>query len=103
MNTIPSNSTNNSFLSNLVNEGALLIDVRSEGEFMEGSIVGAINIPLDMIELECEDLDKNKPIIVFCRSGARSSIAKSILTQKGFTDIINGGSITNVIQELKGN
>jgi phage shock protein E len=71
---------------------ALLIDVRTPQEFEAGSVVGAINIPVDIMESAIGDLPTDKQIVVFCRSGNRSSKAQSILNEHGFANVINGGT-----------
>ncbi len=76
--------------------GAYLIDVRSGGEFASGSVQGAVNIPVDQITAHINTLKKKQNIIVFCRSGNRSGMAKSILQQNGISNVINGGTWQNV-------
>lgn len=61
----------------------IIVDVRTKEEYSEGHVSGAINIPYDEID-ENVNLDKNKDILVYCRSGARSSIANNILTNLGY-------------------
>lgn len=63
---------------------AILLDVREVDEFLEGSINGFINIPLDSLRDNIEKLDKTKPIYVHCYSGQRSYIACRILSGNGF-------------------
>jgi len=65
-------------------EDALLIDVRTRGEYNMGHIEGAINIPLDEIRENLNSIDKNKKIFVYCRIAQRAYIAERILTQAGF-------------------
>ena len=60
-----------------------IVDVRTPEEYSEGHLVDAINIPYDQID-ENIDLDKNKTILVYCRSGNRSGIAYDILEDLGF-------------------
>lgn len=76
-------------------KGALIIDVRTPQEFEAGSANGSINIPLNELNNRSNSLDKNKTILLCCASGARSGMAKSILTQKGFKDVVNIGPWTN--------
>lgn len=88
-------------LQSIIQQGAFLVDVRTAGEFAEGHVKGSVNIPLDRIPAQLETFKNKNNIIVFCRSGARSSQAKSILDQNGFTNVINGGTWTNVNQFVK--
>lgn len=75
----------------LVSEGAVIIDVRTPGEFKSGHIKGAINIPLDQIRNRIPELKKkNTKLITCCRSGSRSGMAKGILVSAGL-DCVNGG------------
>ncbi len=75
----------------LVKNGAIIVDVRTPGEFKSGHIKGSINIPLDDIRNKTEELKKkNKVIITCCRSGNRSGMAKSILQSAGI-ECHNGG------------
>ena len=76
----------------LVKSGAVVLDVRSKGEFEGGHIRGAVNIPVDQLRNNFSRLkDKTKPIITCCASGMRSASAKGILKSKGFTEVYNGG------------
>lgn len=76
---------------NALKNGAIIIDVRSKGEFSSGHIDGSQNIPLDKINGQIERIKKlNLPIVVCCASGMRSGSAKSILKSKGI-ECYNGG------------
>ena len=67
----------------LVNrEDAIVIDVREQGEYAQGHIPGSLNIP--SYEIEGIQVDKNKPLFVYCLSGARSSGAVSWLRGAGY-------------------
>jgi phage shock protein E len=82
----------------LLNEGALIIDVRTPGEFQGGHIKGAVNIPVDQIKQHVSELkNKNKTIITCCRSGARSGMAADILNSAGL--IAHNGGPWNRLQE----
>lgn len=83
-------------LRNLIEEGAYLVDVRSPGEFADGHVKGSVNIPLDRIVSQLGNFKNKKNIIVFCRSGNRSSMAKSLLEQNGIKNVVNGGTWENV-------
>jgi len=74
--------------------GALVIDVRSPGEFNSGHLPVAINIPLDEIEtaLPKRVQDKNQMLLLHCASGMRSGMAKSKLKGMGYTNAFNLGS-----------
>ncbi|UZD21434.1 rhodanese-like domain-containing protein [Algoriphagus halophytocola] len=91
-------TTDNTKLSEAIQEGAFLVDVRSAGEFASGSVKGAVNIPLDSVASQLGKFKGKRNIVVFCRSGNRSSQAKSILEQNGFQNVINGGTHQNVSQ-----
>ena len=78
--------------SELVKQGAIILDVRSKGEYASGHIKGSINIPVEQLSKNLNKLkDKNQHIITCCASGMRSASAKSILTSKGFGEVYNGG------------
>ncbi|MEI7628137.1 MAG: rhodanese-like domain-containing protein [Bacteroidota bacterium] len=76
----------------LIKDGAFLVDVRTEAEFAEGHIKGSTNIPLHTIPNELDQFKNKTNIIVFCRSGGRSSQAKAYLDINGFKNVINGGT-----------
>lgn len=77
-----------------------LVDVRTPDEFAEGSVEGAVNIPLSVLEQEFSQFKNKENIVVFCRSGARSGNAQIILQQHGFENVVNGGPWQNVQQAL---
>lgn len=86
----------NTFKKGIQNKNAQLIDVRTNIEFKKGSIKNAIN--LDFFKRtsflkSCENLNKNKPVYVFCRSGSRSNKAAHLLVKQGFTEVydLKGG------------
>ncbi|MEQ8338416.1 MAG: rhodanese-like domain-containing protein [Cyclobacteriaceae bacterium] len=77
----------------LVDQGAIILDVRSKGEYDQGHIEGSINISVDALPKHLNRIkDKNKPIITCCASGMRSGSAKSLLLSKGYKEVHNGGS-----------
>jgi phage shock protein E len=85
----------------LVKSGAVIIDVRTAGEFAEGHIRGAKNISLDKIQSSVASIKKlNKPVIACCRSGARSSMAVRFLKGAGI-DAYNGGPWTALQNQLQ--
>ncbi len=75
--------------------GALLIDVRTPGEFAAGHLPHVIHLPLDRIEttLPKRVPDKNTVLLLHCQSGARSGMAKRKLKAQGYTRAFNLGSL----------
>lgn len=89
-------------LSEVINsKDAVLVDVRSEKEFDEGSVKGAINIPVDIIDKQAYQL-KGKKVVVFCRSGKRAEKAYQILKKQG-VNVYNGKTVDNVKMLQKSN
>ena len=75
-----------------IEEGAVIVDVRTPQEFNDGHITNSLNIPLPQIEARVSTLKKKKKIIITCcKSGGRSGRAKSILMKNGLK-CVNGGS-----------
>ncbi|WP_121640441.1 sulfurtransferase TusA family protein [Virgibacillus sp. Bac330] len=66
-----------------------ILDVREPAEFAFGHIPGAINIPLDQLDVRLEELDKERELYVICRTGSRSDLAAQKLTSQGFNNVIN--------------
>lgn len=76
---------------------ATIVDVRTVGEFQSGHLNGSINIPLDEVEARIEELKAmSRPLILCCRSGARSGNATAFLSAQGFEEVYNGGGWTDV-------
>jgi phage shock protein E len=82
-------------------QGAFLVDVRTPGEFAEGTAKGGVNIPLNEIQQRIEEFKGKKLIVVYCRSGSRSAQAESILKKNGFTAVVNGGTWQTVDQQMR--
>jgi rhodanese-related sulfurtransferase len=72
----------------------LLVDVRTAEEFRTGHIAGAKNIALQNLPQQMAGLPKEKPIVVYCRSGARSSNARQMLTKAGLNNVHDLGGLT---------
>ena len=86
----------------LVEQGALIVDVRSRGVYGSGHIKGSINIPLDSLSSNLNKLkNKNTPVITCCASGMRSASAKSILKSNGYTHVYNGGGWQSLNNKIK--
>ena len=77
-----------------LNKGALVIDVRSEGEFQERHLPGAINIPLGRLgdEITRRAPDKEQAILLHCLSGTRSGMGTSALKKMGYQNVFNLGA-----------
>ncbi len=72
-----------------------LLDIRSAAELAQGVLPNAEHVPMHLIPLRINDFSKDKDIVLYCRSGARSYHACSYLAQQGITNVINlrGGII----------
>ena len=66
-----------------------LIDVRTPGEFADGHIPGAVNIPLDDLRESLDRIPADKPIVLYCGVGLRGYLASNILRQRGYSDVRN--------------
>ena len=88
--------------SELVSRGAIILDVRTKGEYANGHIRGSANIPVDQLNRNLKKLkSKNRPIITCCESGSRSGVARSILRSNGFTEVYNGGAWRSLRNKIK--
>jgi phage shock protein E len=80
----------------MVEGGALLVDVRTEAEFAQRHLPGAVNIPVDEMTAHFDELgDVDRPIVVYCASGVRSASAARFLGEWGYTAVHDLGSIDN--------
>jgi phage shock protein E len=77
----------------LISNGALLVDVRTEAEFESGHLEGALLIPFDETAERVAEYgtDKDRPIVLYCRSGNRAGKAEKTLNDLGFTKVHNAG------------
>lgn len=83
-------------------EFATIVDVRTPEEFKTGHINGAINIPLDKLQERLDEFRQMpKPILAYCRSGARSGMAVGILKQNGIDQAVNGGGLEEAKRKVK--
>jgi phage shock protein E len=83
-------------IDELLKDGAVIVDVRSKGEYASGHLKKSINIPLDSLKSNLGKLKKDKPVITCCASGMRSGSARGILKSNGFTEVVNGGGWTSL-------
>jgi rhodanese-related sulfurtransferase len=79
-------------LKEVARNGAVILDVRTKGEFQSGHIKGALNIPVQNLASSLAKISKDKAVITCCASGMRSASAKGILASNGFKEVYNGGS-----------
>jgi len=69
--------------------GAVVVDVRTPQEFAAGHVPGAINLPVEAIASWADQVPKDKPVYLYCRSGNRSRQAAEYLKKKGYTNLYN--------------
>lgn len=80
-------------LKEIIAKGAVIVDVRTPGEFSGGHVKGAVNIPLDKLQGNIAKIKGyKKPVIVCCASGMRSANAKRVLSKNGIEEIYDAGS-----------
>jgi rhodanese-related sulfurtransferase len=85
-----------SVMKKAINDGGLLLDVRSPGEFSGGHIEGALNIPVGNLQSRLSELGpEDRASVVYCASGGRSARAAKVLRAKGFNEVHDLGSISN--------
>ncbi len=72
----------------------LLLDVRTPEEFSGGHIAGAVNIAVETLQSRLNEIPRDQPIVVYCRSGNRSAQAAQILAAAGYTGVRDLGGIT---------
>lgn len=84
-------------IGELIENGGVIVDVRTKGEFSGGHVKGSLNIPLDQLGNNLKKLkNKDQAIITCCASGMRSASAKGMLKRAGYTNVHNGGSWSSV-------
>lgn len=84
-----------------VGTNVVYVDVRTQEEWEAGHVEGAIHIPHTEMQARHDELEAydDEQIVVYCRSGRRSGIAKSILESEGFDNVINGGGLRDLRAE----
>ncbi len=83
-------------LDKKIAKGAVILDVRTESEYSTGHIKGSVNISLGTIRERYVELDTSKTYITYCSHGLRSVKAESILKEKGFKKVYNGGALSDI-------
>jgi phage shock protein E len=85
------------FVQEKINEGGQLIDVRSPIEFNMGALDGAINMPISNFQSLMDEIDDTKPVLLYCRTGARSEAVKNYLVQLGYAQVHNIGGLQQFV------
>ncbi len=83
----------------LIDQGALLVDVRNPDEFSSGHLPGAKLIPVNQVAARISEFgeDKSRPIVVYCKSGKRSGKAEETLRAHGYLNVVNGGGYSSMM------
>lgn len=84
-------------LPTLKAQGALLVDVRSVGEFATANAPGTVNIPLGDLGSRLAEIPKTAPVVLCCASGSRSGMAKLMLKKNGYREVYNVGAWTKLL------
>lgn len=67
----------------------MLVDIRSDSEVAQARIEGAVHIPMHLLPFRIGELEQDNPLVLYCRSGARSAQASAFLAQQGMTNVHN--------------
>lgn len=81
-----------------IEQGAMIVDVRTPQEYASGHLENAVNFPLAELDRHFAKVDKTHPIVVYCKSGNRSGIAYNFLVEQGFTQVHNGGGLEEMLK-----
>jgi len=77
-----------------IKEGAVVVDVRTTDEYEDEHFPKAINIPVNELSSRVAEIGpKDKPVVLYCASGARSAMGARILKSLGFSDVVNAGGL----------
>lgn len=80
-----------------IKAGAMIVDVRTPGEFSRGAYPGAVNVPVQALSnLLCE-IPRDRPVVVYCASGSRSGFAVRMLKRAGYAEVVNGGGLRHMM------
>jgi len=86
-----------SSIKDMIKAGALIVDVRTPDEFADEAYPKAVNIPLSILPAKLDQLGpKDKPIVLYCASGARSAQAARFLQKAGFSNVVNAGGLDDM-------
>lgn len=87
-------------VTDALQRGATILDVRTPAEFRAGHVKGALNVPVDEIGVRLGEVPKDRPVLVYCASGNRSRRATGILRQAGI-EAIDAGTARSFPDELR--
>lgn len=87
--------SNNTSYKELLNQGAIIIDVRTESEYKSGHIKNSINVPLKDLTYRINEFDKKDNIVTVCAAGIRAESAKKFFETRGY-NVANGGRWSNL-------
>jgi rhodanese-related sulfurtransferase len=80
-----------------IQRGATVVDVRSPDEFADGAYPGAVNIPVRELGRRADEIPRERPVVLYCTTGARSAMATRMLRANGFPDVVNGGGLLDMM------
>lgn len=80
----PDRTVDGAEAARLVEEGATLLDVRTPAEYAQGHVDGALNVPVQELPGGASAIDRDHPVVVYCRSGGRSAQAARLLAGEGY-------------------
>jgi len=83
----------------MINDGALLVDVRTQKEYNTGHLPGSKLIPIAEVDARIAEFgnDKSRPVVLYCASGGRAGKVKATLEARGFTNVLNAGGYNAMI------
>jgi phage shock protein E len=79
-----------------IKSGAKIVDVRTVEEYRDGAYPGSVNIPLAELNQRLTEIPKDKPVVLYCQSGARSASAARLLKKAGYSDVTNAGGLSDM-------
>jgi rhodanese-related sulfurtransferase len=93
LNRLKGGRVSSSVVKEKIAQGASVVDVRTPDEFRQGAYPGAVNIPLQVFAQRMGEIDRGRPVVVYCAAGGRSAKAAAMLTAAGYADVSNGGGL----------
>lgn len=88
-------------LDSKIESGAIILDVRTAEEYETGHIEGSVNISLGTVRQRYNELDPDKTYITTCSHGLRSVKVETLLRERGFKNVYNGGAWTDLEKIVK--